>query len=73
LIDIISFLPVLLFNLCFTFTSNHRIVMYVKRVRALRMSDMATVLKIKKDFACFLDVFGYNMYRTNGLLIVNSS
>jgi len=60
LIDIISSLFVLLFNLCFTFTNNRRIVTYVKRValrkeslglpqvRALRMSGVATVLKTKR-------------------------
>jgi len=62
LIDIISSLPVLLFNLCFTLIINRRIVTYVKRVpvavlgtpygelRALRMSDIATVLRIKYPF-----------------------
>jgi hypothetical protein len=52
LIDIISPLPVLLFNPCCTFNDNRKIVTYVKRVampqiRALRMRDIATVLKIE--------------------------
>ena len=47
LIGIISVLYVLLFNLCCTFNDNRKMVTYVKRVRALRMSDIAIVLRIK--------------------------
>jgi len=55
LIDIISSLPVLLFNLCFTFTNNCRIVTYVKRIRALRTSGAETVLRIKHPVSSIED------------------
>ena len=55
LIDIILSSPVLLFNLCSTLTNNRRIVSYVKRVRALRMSDIVTVLKIKQQVSRIKD------------------